>query len=118
MDAGVSLEVSWSIELSTTDITAIRLLSWKEQTNEEEKMSFPLRRTGLPTGQAADPRRRTCVDSLVAGEVPLVAERSLAAVTLVWLVAVHLKHVLFEGLVLSKFRITFVAEERPVLCSG
>lgn len=65
-----------------------------------------------------DPRRRTCVDSLVAGEVPLVAESSLAAVTLVWLVAVHLKHVLFEGLVLSKFGITFIAEERPVFCSG
>lgn len=65
-----------------------------------------------------EPRERTCVDSLVARKVPLVAESSLAAVTLVWLVAVHLKHVLFEGFVLSKFGITFVAEERSVFCSG
>lgn len=62
--------------------------------------------------------RRTCVDSLVAGEVALVAESSLAAVTLVWLVAVHLKHVLFQRFVLGKLGVTFVTEECPVFCSG
>lgn len=38
----------------------------------------------------------TCVNSLMAGQVALVAEGSLATVTLVWLVAVDLGHVLFE----------------------
>lgn len=60
----------------------------------------------------------TCVDSLVAGEVALVAESSLAAVTLVWLVAVYLKHVLFQRFVLRELRVTFVTEERAVFCSG
>lgn len=60
----------------------------------------------------------TCVDSLVAREVALVAERSLTAVTLVWLVTVHLKHVLFQRFVFCKLRVTFVAEERPVFCFG
>lgn len=69
-------------------------------------------------GLGGDPHQRTCVDSLVARKVPLVAESSLAAVTLVWLVAVHLKHVLFEGLVLGELGVTFIAEERPVFCSG
>lgn len=65
-----------------------------------------------------DPPGRTCVDSLVACEVPLVAESSLAAVTLVWLVTVHLKHVLFERFVLGKLGVTFIAEECPVFYSG
>lgn len=60
----------------------------------------------------------TCVDSLVAGKVALVAESSLAAITLVWLVAVHLEHVLFQRFVLSKLGVTFITEECTVFCSG
>lgn len=58
------------------------------------------------------------MDSLVAGEVALVAESSLAAVTLVWLVAVHLKHVLFERFVFGELGVAFITEECPVFCSG
>lgn len=58
------------------------------------------------------------MDSLVAGEVALVAESSLAAVTLVWLVAVHLKHVLFQRFILGKLGVTFVTKECTILCSG
>ena len=47
-------------------------------------------------------RGRTCVDGLVAGQVALVAEGGLAAVALVGLVAVHLQHVLLQGLVLRE----------------
>lgn len=56
------------------------------------------------------------MDSLVAGQVALVAESSLAAVALVWLVAVYLKHVLFQSFVFSKFGVAFVTEERAVFC--
>lgn len=59
---------------------------------------------------------RTRVDSLVAGQVALVAESSLAAVALVWLVAVHLKHVLFQRFVFGELGVTFVTEERAVFC--
>ena len=58
------------------------------------------------------------MDSLVAGKVALVAESSLAAVTLVWLVAVYLKHVLFQRFVFGKLGVTFVTEECTVFCSG
>lgn len=58
------------------------------------------------------------MDSLVAGKVALVAESSLAAVALVWLVAVHLKHVLLQRFVLSELGVTFVTEECAVFCSG
>lgn len=81
----MSLEVSWSVELSTTDITAIRFLS--------------------------------CMDGLVAGKVTLVAESSLTAVTLVWLVAVHLKHVLFQRFVFGKLGVTFITEESTVFAA-
>lgn len=58
------------------------------------------------------------MNSLVAGEVALVAERGLAAVTLVRLVAVHLKHVLLQRFILCKLGVAFVAEECSVFCSG
>lgn len=54
----------------------------------------------------------------MAGEVALVAESSLAAVTLVWLVAVYLKHVLFQRFVFGELGVTLVTEECPVFCSG
>lgn len=50
----------------------------------------------LSSADVAVVRLCTCVNSLMAGQVALVAEGSLAAVTLVWLVAVDLGHVLFE----------------------
>lgn len=56
------------------------------------------------------------MDGLVAGEVALVAESGLTAVTLVWLVAVDLKHVLFQGFVVGKLGVAFVTEERTVFC--
>lgn len=58
------------------------------------------------------------MDSLVAGKVALVAESSLAAVTLVWLVAVYLKHMLFQRFVFSELGVTFITEECTVFCSG
>lgn len=60
----------------------------------------------------------TCVNGLVAGEVALVAKSSLAAVTLVWLVAVYLEHVLFQSFVVGKLGVAFVTEECTVLCLG
>lgn len=52
----------------------------------------------------------------MAGQVAFVSEGSLAAVTLVWLVAVHLKHVLLQSFVITKLGVTFVTEERSVFC--
>lgn len=57
----------------------------------------------------------TRVDGLVAGEVAFVAEGGLAAVTLVWLVAVRLQRVPLEGGLLRKTAVTFVAEEGAIL---
>lgn len=77
-----------------------------------------------PHGDAAQPlaappgRRRTCVDGFVAGEVPLVAEGGLAAVTLVGLVAVHLQGVPLEGGLLGEPAVALVAEEGSVLWEG
>lgn len=82
----MSLEVCWSVKLSTADITAIRLLSG--------------------------------VDGLVAGEVALVAEGGLAAVTLVGLVAVHLEHVLLQRPVFSELGVALVTEECAVFTAG
>lgn len=56
----------------------------------------------------------TCVDGLVAGKVAFVAESSLAAVALVWLIAVNLEHVLFQRFVFGEFGVAFVAEECTV----
>lgn len=120
VDASVSLEVSWSVKLSTTDITAIRLLPWKHRNNQR----YPVRiqeaqKKKLHAWRAVNECvRRTRVDSLVAGQVALVAESSLAAVALVWLVAVHLKHVLFQRFVFGELGVTFVTEERAVFCWG
>lgn len=58
----------------------------------------------------------TRVDGLVAGEVAFVAEGSLAAVTLVRLVAVRLQRVPLERGLLREAAVTFIAEEGPVLC--
>lgn len=54
----------------------------------------------------------------MAGEVALVAESSLAAVTLVWLVAVHLKHMLLQRFIFSELGVTLVTEECTIFCSG
>ena len=58
------------------------------------------------------------MDGLVAGQVALVAEGGLAAVTLVGLVAVQLQHVLLQSVVLREARVALAAEERPVLCGA
>lgn len=58
------------------------------------------------------------MNSFVASKVALVAESSLAAVALVRLVAVHLKHVLLQRFILSKLGVAFVAEEGSIFCSG
>ena len=55
------------------------------------------------------------MDRLVAGQVPLVAEGGLAAVTLVGLVAVRLQHVVLQSLVLGEARVALAAEERSIL---
>ena len=54
--------------------------------------------------------------SLVAGEVALVAERGLAAVTLVGFVAVGLQRVSLERGLLREAAVTLVTEEGPILC--
>lgn len=56
----------------------------------------------------------TGVNRLVAGQVALVAEGSLAAVALVWLVTVDLDHVVFQGILLYELGVTSVAEVRVV----
>lgn len=56
------------------------------------------------------------MNSLVAGQVALVTEGSLAAVALVWLVTVNLDHVVFKGVLLHKLRVTAVAEVGVVFC--
>lgn len=58
----------------------------------------------------------TCVNSLMAGQVALVAEGSLAAVTLVWLVAVDLGHVLFERIFIWELWVAPVADVTVVFC--
>lgn len=51
----------------------------------------------------------TSVNGLVAGQIALVAESSLAVVTLVWLVTVDLGHVVFQGVFLDELGVTPVA---------
>ncbi len=58
----------------------------------------------------------TGVNGLVAGQVALVAEGSLAAVTLVWLVTVDLDHVVSQGVFLHELGVTPVAEICVVFC--
>ena len=59
----------------------------------------------------------TSVDRLVAGQVALVAEGGLAAVTPVGLVAVVLEHVALQGVRLGELGVTLVAEERVAFCT-
>ena len=54
----------------------------------------------------------TGVDRLVAGQVALVAEGGLAAVTSVGLVTVVLEHVALQGVCFGELAVTLVAEER------
>lgn len=56
------------------------------------------------------------MDGLVAGEVALVAEGGLTAVTLVGFVTVGLQRVPLEGSLLRKAAVTLIAEEGPILC--
>lgn len=56
------------------------------------------------------------MDGLVAGEVALVAEGGLAAVTLVGFVTVGLQRVPLEGGLLREAAVTLIAEEGPILC--
>ena len=56
------------------------------------------------------------MDGFVAGEVSLVTEGGLAAITLVWLVAVDLKRVPFQSVILRELRVTFITEESTVFC--
>lgn len=58
----------------------------------------------------------TRMDGLVAGEVALVAEGGLAAVTLVGFVTVRLQCVPLERGFLREAAVTLIAEEGPVLC--
>ena len=57
----------------------------------------------------------TCVDSLVAGQIPLVAEGRLTMVTLVRLVTVGLEHVVFQRIRLREFGVTLVAKVGTIL---
>lgn len=58
----------------------------------------------------------TRMDGLVAGEVALVAEGGLAAITLVRFVTVGLQRVPLEGGLLREAAVTLIAEEGPILC--
>lgn len=50
------------------------------------------------------------MNGFVAGQVALVAEGGLAVVTLVWLVAVHLGHVVFQRVLLRELGVAAIAE--------
>lgn len=113
VDASVSLEVSWSVELSTTDVTAIRLLSWKKIIKWRISIKGCKYKEYLFAVWVC-----TCVHCLVAGQVALVAKSCLAAVTLVRLVAVHLKHVLFQSFIFSELGVAFITKECAIFCSG
>lgn len=56
------------------------------------------------------------MNGLVAGQVALVAEGSLAAVTLVWLVTVDLDHVVFQRIFICELGVTTIAEVGVVFC--
>lgn len=58
------------------------------------------------------------MDGFVAGEVPLVAEGGLAAVTLVGLVTVDLQRVSLERGLLGEPAVALIAEEGSVLWEG
>lgn len=72
----------------------------------------------LSSADVAAVRLRTSVNGLVAGQVALVAEGSLAAVALVWLVTVHLGHVFFKGIFLRELRVTAITEVDVVFRAG
>lgn len=61
-------------------------------------------------------KSHTGVNGLVAGQVAFVAEGRLAVVTLVWLVAVHLGHVVFQGVFLNELGVAPIAEVGVVIC--
>lgn len=69
-----------------------------------------------PAALSGEGQGHTRVDGLVAGEVALVAEGGLAAVTLVGFVAVGLQRVPLERGLLREAAVTLIAEEGPVLC--
>lgn len=50
------------------------------------------------------------MNSFVAGQVALVAKGGLTVVTLVWLIAVHLDHVVFQRVFLHELGVVAVAE--------
>lgn len=56
------------------------------------------------------------MNGLVAGQVSFIAEGSLAAVTLVWLITVDLDHVIFQRIFVCKLGVTTIAEVRVVFC--
>lgn len=72
----------------------------------------------LRPADVAAVRLFSCVDSFVAGEVPLVAEGGLAAVTLVGLVTMDLQRVSLERGLLGEPAVTLIAEEGSVLAAG
>lgn len=72
----------------------------------------------LSAADVAVVRLCTGVNGLVAGQVALVAEGSLAEVTLVWLVTVHLGHVFFQGIFICELGVTPVAEVYGAFTAG
>lgn len=72
----------------------------------------------LSTADVAVVRLRSGVNGLVAGQVAFIAERSLAAIALVWLVTVDLEHVVFQGIFLCEFGVAPVAEVCVVFTAG
>lgn len=78
--------------------------------------SLPHPAPGNPSELGDGLQSHTRVDGLVAGEVALVAEGGLAAVTLVGFVTVRLQRVPLEGSLLRKAAVTLIAEEGPILC--
>lgn len=54
----------------------------------------------------------------MTGKVSLVAECCLATVTFVWLVAVDLKRVAFQGFLLCKLGVAFITEVGSIFCEA
>lgn len=106
------LEVGRSVELGAADVAVVGFCTWN-QTSRQSTVKFLDMNLMVNRGNK---KSRTGVNGLVAGQVTLVAEGGLAVVTLVWLVAVHLGHVVLQRVFLDELGVTPVAEVGVVIC--
>lgn len=116
VNAGMGLEVGWPVELSAADVAVVRLRTWRKISrlcNDQNSHIQEVNLIVLYKGSF----NLTGVNGLVAGQVALVAEGSLAEVTFVWLVTVHLGHVFFQGIFICELGVTPIAEVYGAFCT-